>query len=246
MTHFKIDLTSIKAGLSHQISNFKIIITYCFMNNLKLVKPIFILTSNHNNNNELKSDLSKYYDLNNITVDGNLFKLYDDVNYSYTIKKKSYKHHLVRNDPIFQNLKKLNIVIPYKKDIIDIANKVSLKLDEYLCIHVRRGDRITNKQIDIDTQPNNIVKIINKYEPKNTYIMTNRLNELKSLSNMKNIYFYTDFSFLQEIDDNYYLFCIENNIMEFSKIRCSTFNTNLNDSSQNYYHCYLTDHPGWQ
>jgi len=42
------------------------------------------------------------------------------------------------------------------------------------------------------------------------------------------------------------LFCIENNIMVFSKIRCSTFNTNLNDSSQNYYHCYLTDHPGWQ
>ena len=94
MSHFKIDLTSIKAGLSHQITNFKIIITYCFMNNLKLVKPIFTLTGNHNNNNELKSDLSKYYDLDNITIDGNLFKLYDDdVKYSYTIKKKkSYKH----------------------------------------------------------------------------------------------------------------------------------------------------------
>ena len=42
--------------------------------------------------------------------------------------------------------------------------------------------------------------------------MTNKLNELKPLSNIENIYFYTNFNFLDKINDNYYLFCIENNI----------------------------------
>ena len=36
------------------------------------------------------TDLSEYYDLNGITVNGKLFKLYDDdVKYTYTIKKKN-------------------------------------------------------------------------------------------------------------------------------------------------------------
>ena len=77
--------------------------------------------------------------------------------------------------------------------------------------------------------------------------MTNKLNELKPLSNIENIYFYTNFNFLDKINDNYYLFCIENNIMKFAKIRCSTFNVKLkNDEWANYYHCYLTNYPGAQ
>ena len=31
------------------------------------------------------------------------------------------------------------------------------------------GDRITNNQIDIDTQPDNIRKVINKYKPNSIY-----------------------------------------------------------------------------
>ena len=247
MDYFKIDLSTISAGLSHQTSNLSAIIKYCFINNLKLIKPIFKLHGHHNNNNSLITNLSKYYDLNGITVNGNLFKLYDDdVKYTYTIKKKSYKGGLVRMDPKFKNLKDVNIVIPYKKDIIDIAKRASSELDEYMCIHVRRGDRITNKQIDIDTQPNNIIKMINEYKPKNVYIMTNKLNELKQLSNIENIYFYTNFNFLDKNNDNYYLFCIENNIMKFAKIRCSTFNVKSIDKNSNYYHCYLHDSPGGQ
>ena len=247
MTHFKINLSTIVAGLSHQKSNLCTIIKYCFTNNLKLIKPIFLLHGKHNNNNQLRTDLSEYYDLNGITVNGKLFKLYDDdVKYTYTIKKMTYKYGLLASNPIFKNFKNVNIVIPYKQDIIDTAKKVSQKLDEYMCIHVRRGDRITNKQIDINTLPYNIIKIINKYKPKKVYIMTNKLNELKSLSNIENIYFYTNFNFLDKINDNYYLFCIENNIMDFAKIRCSTFNVKLMNENNNYYHCYLTNHPGWQ
>ena len=246
MSFFKIDLSSIAAGLTHQKVNLSTIIRYCYHNNLKLIKPIFTLDGIHNNNNTLKTDLSEYFDLDGITINDELFRLYNDdfkkeiINY-----KSTMKHGLVDTDPNFSNLSGL-VKIPYKKDIIDIAKKISSKLGDYMCIHVRRGDRITNKQIDIDTQPENIIKVINKYKPNSIYIMTNKINELKSLSNIKNIYFYTNFSFLEKISDNYYLFCIENNIMKFAKIRCSTFNVKLKNENSNYYHCYLSNHPGWQ
>ena len=142
--------------------------------------------------------------------------------------------------------------IPYNKDIINIAKKVSSKLGDYMCIHVRRGDKIKESSptkhptLDIDTQPDNIINVINKYKPNSVYIMTNKLNELKSLSNIKNIYFYTDFSFLKEISDNYYLFSIEKNIMNLAKIRCSTFNCKLINKNNSYYDCYLTNFSGYQ
>ena len=243
MQYFKIDLSNISAGLSHQISNFNTIICYCY-HNYKLIKPIFTLTGKHNNNNTLKTDSSKYYDLDRITINGELFRLFNDDFKKETIYYKA-KHHLVRLDSGFGNLSG-NVYLPYKKDIIDIAKKISSNLGDYMCIHVRRGDRITNNRINKDTQPDNIRKVIYKYKPNSIYIMTNKLNELKSLSNIKNIYFYTDFSFLEKISDNYYLFCIENNIMKFAKIRCSTFNVKLKNKNYNYYHCYLTNYPGWQ
>ena len=51
------------SGLTHQTTNFKTLIKYCYLNNLKLVKPIFTLIGKHNKDNEIKNDLSKYYDL---------------------------------------------------------------------------------------------------------------------------------------------------------------------------------------
>jgi hypothetical protein len=244
--YFKIDLSKCFAGLTHQKSNLNTILLYCYHNNLKLIKPIFNLTGKHNNNKTLKTDLSKYYDLDGITINGEKFRLYDyDINNDKNTIKYKAKNYLVRFDSGFSNLVG-NVNIPYQKDIINIAKQISLNLGDYMCIHVRRGDRITNKQIDIDTQPKNIMKVVNKYKPKSVYIMTNKINELRSLSNIKNIYFYTDFNFLESINDNYYLFCIENNIMEFAKIRCSTFNVKLNQKNANYYDCYLTNYHGWQ
>lgn len=243
MPFFKIDMSGVEAGLTHQLSNLSAIIKYCYLNNLKLIKPMFILAGHHNNNNTLKTDLSEYFDLDEITVNGEQFRLYNDDCNKETINYiPELKYGLVSHDPAFSNLSGImNMNIPYKKDILDIAKKVSSNLGDYMCIHVRRGDRITNKQIDIDTHPENIIKTINNYKPNSIYIMTNKINELKSLSNIKNIYFYTHFSSLEKISDNYYLFCIENNIMQFAKIRCSTFKTNDED----YYHCYLTNHPGY-
>lgn len=247
MSFFKINLSSYAAGLIHQKSNLDVIILYCYHNNLKLIKPIFKLDGIHNNNNVLETDLSEYFDLEGITINGEQFRLYNDDD---DFKKETInyipkmKYGLVSENPAFSNLSG-SLNIPYKKDIIDIAKKVTSNLGDYMCIHVRRGDRITNNQMDIDTQPENIKKIINNYKPNTIYIMTNKINELKSLSNIKNIYFYSHFSFLEEIRDNFYLYCIENIIMDFAKIRCSTFNVKLNNVNNNYYHCYLTNHAGW-
>lgn len=240
---FKINLNGISVGLSHHISNYHILLLYCYKNNLKLIKPIFTLIGKHNNNKTLISDLSEYYDLDNIYIDGNHFKLYNDSkDIKYTFNQ-NISGGLLRKLPMFQNLPKVQIKMPYISDIYDMANNISDKLDnDYMCIHVRRGDRITNKNIDIDTRADNIKKIIERHKPKNVYIMTNRINEIKSLSKMNNIYFYTDFEHLSKIKNNYYLFCIENAIMNLAKIRCSTFHTNKID----YYHDYLTDHPGHQ
>ena len=247
INYFKINLNEVNyAGISHQNFNFHTLIKYCYKNNLKLIKPIFKLTKNHNkhNNNDLISDLSEYYDLNNIKVNGEIFKLYDDnINIIYTIDVKSYHENLLINDSLFCNLPNVSVNIPYILDIYNIANIIADKLNnDYMCIHVRRGDRMTNNQIDIDTQPTNIQKIIENYQQKNIYIMTNRKEELNFIYNTDNykIYFYSDFECLNNIQNNYYLFCIENVIMDMAKIRCSTFNT-----QNNYYNCYLTNYPGW-
>jgi hypothetical protein len=225
--------------------NMRVLLNYCYQNNLKLIKPTFILTGNHNNNNELQSDLSKYYDLNNILVNNELFILYDSI-IDYTIQKKEYYNGLLANDELFKNIIYMDIIIPYNKNIVNLANKIVEKLENnFMCIHVRRGDRITNNQINLDTQPENIQNIILKFNTtKNVYVMTNKIDEIISLKNNKNfnIFFYTDFENLFDVSDNYYLFSIENNIMDLAKIRCSTFNTPLND----YYHCYLSNEYGWQ
>jgi hypothetical protein len=73
--------------------------------------------------------------------------------------------------------------------------------------------------------------------------MTNKINELNELRNIKDrkIYFFDDFEELKSINDNYYLFSIESIIMNLANIRCSTFN-----SHNKKYHCYLTNTEGWQ
>jgi hypothetical protein len=250
--YIKIYLDSISAGLSHQKSNLSRLIRYCFDNNLKLIKPIFNLSGIHNNGISLRSDLSEYFDLDNIKVNGKQFVLFDDDKNNSTttnvIENRYYEHGLLRNDDIFSNVSNANVSIPYVKEVYEIAQRVIRTIkDNYICIHVRRGDKITNNIIDVDTQPPNIKNIISKSDMKTVYIMTNRKNELKNIMSLcspeeYDIYFYTDFKDLKNIDNNYLLFCVENVIMDMAPIRCSTFNT----PRKKYYQYYLTDSPGWQ
>ena len=251
MTFLMIDLSAICAGLSHQKSNLVHLIRYCHSQKLKLIKPIFRLCGSHNKGKEIQSDLSKYYDLDKISVNASQFPLYDSIKFTYghKIPKREYNRGLLKSDDLFNNFAQidnsLKVTLPYQKQIIEKAKLIATKLNNnFMCIHVRRGDRVTSKQIDIDTQPDNILKCIRKQSHKSIYIMTNRVNEIAALKNNKdyNICFYTDFDTLRNIDDNYYLFCIENAIMELANIRCSTFKT----TKTAYYHHYLTETPGMQ
>ena len=107
MSFFKIDLSNVSEGLSHQRSNFTQIIRYCYHNNYKLIKPIFKLNGKHNNNNTRKTDLSEYYNLDGITINGELFRLYND-NDNFKKETINYvpkmKYGLVKYDPAFSNL----------------------------------------------------------------------------------------------------------------------------------------------
>ena len=243
-TIVKVELTDICVGISHHISNYHAIVKYCYENNLKLIKPLFKLTATHNNDKLIISDLSMYYDLDNITVNNNIFKVYDqegENNITIIIPLSE----LLRRSPPFNTIKKnYNVSFPYNKSVLEIANNIVAKIGtEFMCIHVRRGDRIRNEQMNIDTQPPNILSIIKKNNASTVYIMTNRIKELVGLRNNKEhtIYFFDDFEELKSIEDNYYLFSIECAIMNIASIKCSTFNT-----QNNKYNCYLTNHGGSQ
>ena len=102
-TYFKIDTTSIKAGISHQAeSNLMSIIKYCVCKKYKLIKPIFILDGKHNNGKDIKTNFSEYYDIDNITVNSEKFKMYEEKDIPANsniifVEKKSYKNGLIRN-----------------------------------------------------------------------------------------------------------------------------------------------------
>jgi hypothetical protein len=243
--YFSIDLNTISAGLIHQQLNLVTLIKYCYKNNYKLIRPTFILTGIHNNNKEIRCDLSNYYDLDNIFVNNVKYHLYkNQEKIDCFINKKEYKNGLLCNDNMFIDSPQINVTIKFLDKITQLASKIAKLLDTYLCIHVRRGDRVINDQIDLDTQPENIINIIKKCNIKNVYIMTNDIDSLRSLKENKdyNIFFYTDFDYLNQMKDNYYLFSVENEIMRFANKRCSTFNT----IKLNYYHYHLTDTIGLQ
>ena len=227
---FKINLSNIKCGLFNHRFNLEVIIKYCFMNNLKLVKPKFTMAAKHNNGRETTSDLSEYYDLENIKINGEKFKLYNDSpNIEYTFKKHLgnnlfFQRDLVTTKVLFKNVnekfKKLGATldIQHTKKIKNIASKICSKLKNYMCIHVRRGDRCNNDQIDKDTKPDNIKGVIERYRPESIYIMTNRPDELEELRELQNLYFFDDFRELRNIKDNYFLFSVENVIMENANV----------------------------
>jgi len=251
--YFSIDLTTISAGLTHHIFNLETIIKYCYFNNYKLLIPEFELAGSHNNGKLIKTNLNKYINFDTLKVENKLYKIYFEIenkeenNEIIFIDKKKYYGGLLANDPLFSELKYIPIKFDYVDYILNISKNIINELKNYLCIHVRRGDRITNKQIDIDTSPNNIIKKIKKYDNKKIYIMTNEnvdfFNELNKLYPEYNIYFYINFPILIKLKktDNYLLFCIENEICKYAEKKISTFKTPNHE-----YIDYLSEQPGWQ
>jgi hypothetical protein len=252
MKYFSIDLSTISAGLTHQFGNLRILIQYCCKHKYILILPHFKLYGFHNNGKEIITNLSNYIDFKTLIVYNKTFEFVmdrDNIDNKdiIHIKAKKYRFGLLNNDDMFKNLECVHIKFSYNENILTISKQISKLLGNYLCIHVRRTDRITTQQINKDTSPNNILEKIKKYDNKNVYIMTNEeisfFDKLKKQTDY-NIYFFTDFEILKKIkeEDNYILFCIENEICNLADKQISTFKT----SNVYKYIDYLTETDGWQ
>ena len=253
MKLLSIDMSKVRAGLTHQISNLKILIQYCYKHKYILILPHFKLAGSHNNGKEILTNLSNYIDFKTLVVNNKTFEVVmdrDNIDNKdiIHIEAKEYRHGLLKNDYMFENLECVPINFSYNENILTISKQISKLLGNYLCIHVRRTDRITTEQINKHTSPSNILKKIKKYDNKNVYIMTNEkisfFDKLKEQTDY-NIYFFTDFEILKKIkeEDNYMLFCIENEISNLADKQISTFRT---PPEINKYIDYLTETDGWQ
>ena len=245
----------ISAGLSHQLSNLNNAIKHSYKLGKTLVLPIFKLSGVHNNNNKLESNLTKYYDFNKLKVNNNRVNVITDINKINEDELINVKinNQLFRKNKIITSVLKssavMKIDLPYNKNILKLSKQVRDKLGKYMCIHLRRGDMLGFKPgLNEATQSDNIIKTINKFAGKydNIYIMTNE-KDLSMFDKVRHTYqdqvfFYTDFAELTDNDeDNYYLFCIEKDIMNNAHIRISTFKTN-----NKKYHGYLSELGGHQ
>lgn len=222
------NIDTIKAGLKHHMNNLKVLINYAHKNNYILIIPKFHLISIHNNGKTIKSNMSKYYNYDKIKIAGKLIKV---VFSNKNINKNDIIHMvikpqagLIRLDDRFK-IRQRYVLLPFNDNIINISNKIISKLGNYTCIHVRRGDIIKTNKMNTDTNIENILRNIRLCNLKNVYIMTNE--KIKFFENLKktdfNINFYTDFDSLKNIIDNYYLYCIEQQIMIGASKRVSTF-----------------------
>lgn len=249
--YLQVNLPCINAGLSHQIHNLHQLLNYSYNNNLILILPSFRLIGKHNKGVEIKNNLTKYYDYDKLTINNKPYGIrYDkrdiDLSLIKIINIKQPEGELVNKDRQIGNPKKNKIVLPYIKEICEIAEKISLPLDSYTCIHVRRGDRLSLNKLYKDTSIPNILNKIKLCNLTNVYIMTdernkNFINQLKSQKDYK-IFFYDDFVDLKNIKDNYYLYCIEKVIMDGATKRVSTFDT----KNKSRYEYFLSNQPGWQ
>ena len=241
---------NVYAGLTHLTSNLYAIIGEAYFNNETLIIPMFNLAGKHNNGNAIKSNLSKYYDYNNLTVNNKKFEVILDKNSinNQSIRVVNLMNQLSKNDKnIIHSNKEININLPYNKSIINKAKQISNILQKFMCIHIRRGDIFKlNKNLNYGTNANGIIHKIHKYNwTHNIYIMTNEKDlsiydpVIKKFKNK--VFFYKDFNILNTIEDNYYLFCIEKEIMKHANIKISTFKTN-----GTFYDDYLSNINGWQ
>lgn len=238
-----------KVGLVHTRSNLQQLLFYCFDKNLTLILPIFTLAPQHNRGREIKTNLAEYFDFTKLRIKGQPVEVkynkegLDPKEIRQINLRPENCHGLCVEKLAFVGKRKYPISLPYIKEIRDIAIKIAMKLNNYTCVHVRRGDRIncTGRF----TNCKNILAKIKLCQLTNVYIMTDERNKLffKPLKDQDEykIYLCTDFDELKDIDNNYYLFCIERSIMDMATKRVSTFK----NPPQYPYHFSLTPNNGW-
>lgn len=249
------------AGLNHHLGNL-----YCFLNlayhkKKTLISPLVSLDGTHNSSRHLKSDLSKYFQFDSVTVEGQLFPIIPNAN---SINSKnievieisqrfySLSNGALSNCHMFSSVPDYPRHIPTNNALKEIAKNVAQIIsDKYTCIHARRGDRVFNfktgkvrdEELDYATSPENILKFAKLCDNKKVYIMTDESpNFFSSLLDSEfDFFFCKDFDVLN-FKDNFLLYQIEKEIMQLADKKISTFSV---DISKGLYDFSLLDRKGW-
>tara|TARA_Y100001938_G_C8071436_1_gene423329 strand:+ start:1049 stop:1876 length:828 start_codon:yes stop_codon:yes gene_type:complete len=243
------------AGLLHHYSNLKRMIKKSYiLDKIPIIPKLYMSckkcgsyhcgTHNSvcNKNERFYSNYSDWFDYSKLKVNGKSFKVILDssnVNEEDIFVFDLYEE--IQNVPTYgclftwpefstDEMNKLSFELPFKKEIIKMSQKIILKMNKYICVHVRRGDVLWQKDgLEEKTQSKNILKVLNKLidNSYNIYVMTNEtdLTLFDDIKNKYNTYFYTDFKELKDIIelDNYKLFSIELLIMKNANKKISTF-----------------------
>ena len=244
---------SITVGISHHLTNLGALLNYAYSKGYIAIIPFFPMEPRHNSGKKKKTQLTEYIDYDTLTLDGEPIQVcLDDSQLDPSdIAVIDPSQRLLRKDPLFADIPNRCMRFQYVKEIRDTAEAIVSQItdngkNEYTCIHVRRTDRMTNRDHARDTSVPRILDRIQKCENKLVYIMTDEspmfFAELQSNPAYR-VLLYTGFDILRKIkiQDNYMLFCVENLIMKGASKRVSTFR-----SSPAYYNYSLSDVPGWQ
>ena len=242
------------AGLWHHTYNLRVILKYAYHNNMIPIIPMFELGEPEGMGSEriFDSNLSEYYDYSELKIDGKPFEVMLDDEH---LREKLFHRGVIPNTVdvfdfskthlgkqgkyvgYFLGIEELmvdgnvDIELPFHQHLVDISSNVIHHLGKYVCVHVRRGDVLSQySDIDEATQSENILKVLDELvdDSYNVYIMTNEfdLSLFDDITKKYNTYFYTDFANLKGFDDNYKLFSIELLIMKSANKKVSTFERN--------------------
>ena len=234
------------AGLWHHTYNLKVILKYAYHNNKIPIIPMFEFGEPEGLGSEsiFDTNLSQYYDYSKLKIDGKPYEVVLDNEFenSRTEVFDFYKTHLGKQGKYvgyFPDIEELmvdgnvDIELPFHQHLVDISSNVINHLGKYVCVHVRRGDVLSQySDTDEATQSENILKVLDELvdDSYKVYIMTNEedLTLFDKITQKYDTYFWIDFDVLTEWynKDNYLLFCIELLIMKSANKKVSTFERN--------------------
>ncbi len=229
------------AGLWHHTYNVLIILKYAYHNNKIPIIPMFEFGEPEGMGSEkiFDSNLSEYYDYSKLKINGKPYEVvldneFENHNTEVFDLSKS-KGEYVGWFPGIKELEvdvDIDVELPLHDYLINTASNVTELLRKYVCVHVRRGDVLSqHSNLDESTKSENILKVLDELidESYSVYIMTNEfdLTLFDSITEKYDTYFYTDFEELKELSkDNYKLFGVELLIMKSANKKVSTFHRN--------------------
>lgn len=255
-------------GIMHLKKNlFSLMMEAKFLNRIAIIPPLH-LSPKHNNDVPVIANWDKYILLNKLNLFNPIVSLedYGEIDYrkcklideniqpNQIIHESNQmivrKHNQYPNYYILINffanknwkIKLINLFQPSKL-VAKYAKIAISKMENYHCIHIRRGDKLKWKQcpgLDRKTRPEYIKKFLINILPKGEtiYIMSNEKepNFFDLLKNSYNLITYKDFPEFIQIGsvDNYLLFSIENEIMKNATTKVRTFKENGHLSLLNY------------